>query len=579
MTLKMTISNFLLMAALAVSCGRNVEPEPQPQPVPDPPAPVEETLAIISFSLPEYPDATISIKDASNSIDITLPYPSVAGEAVIEFALTEGASSNPASGSKVDLSSPFSIFLSLPSGKARKYTVTTTTAPCNIVSFKWIMNKDCLVKGVRNGNAISFTLPYGTDLTNLTFDAPADYVLSFEPDITAGVDLSSPLDVLVYAEDGMTTKKFTLSAECFPENSGVRGVYLPSPAHTRSFATYDNVCKSLDLMRELNFNCLFVCSWAGTKTAWPSEVLLANTTYSSASQGNMYASYSGGSGDAIADIIAEAHKRDIKVVLWFEYGFMHNVGGTDWDDPLLACHPEWMGIGSDGKPCNYNSNDFYLNGYDPAVQKFMIDTMSEAVMRYPELDGVQGDDRLPAMPRNSGYDEVTSAAWRAAKGSNPPSDYNNRTWVDWRLDILNGFAVDMHHALKAINPSLLVCFAPNKYPWCESNLMQDWPQWLADGVVDLLTVQCYVTNNYNNDVDSTMGYVKKSCDRNVFNPAMILKNGGAILPATLISEELQKNRQVGTCGESQFWFDGLLEPDVQSIFRAWYRTWVPFPEL
>ena len=293
----------------------------------------------------------------------------------------------------------------------------------------------------------------------------------------------------------------------------------------------------------------------------------------------MYAGYSGGSGDALKDIIEVAHQKGIKVILWFEYGFMHAVGGVKWDDPVLAKHPEWIGIGEDGKPCNYNNTDYYLNGYNPAVQDFMLDLMKEAVTLYPDVDGIQGDDRLPAMPRDAGYDTATIQKYLADTGNPFPANRNEAAWVRWRLDILNGFAARMHKELKEMKPSLVVCFAPNKYPWCESVLMQDWPSWIASGSVDLLTVQCYVTANYQNDAAETLRYVKEKTDAPLFNPAMILKNGDAILPLELLAQELQYNREIGTFGESQFWFDGLKIPNVQEIFKAYYSYPVPFPAL
>lgn len=124
----------------------------------------------------------------------------------------------------------------------------------------------------------------------------------------------------------MTIREYTLTAEVLPQDVAVRGVYLPAPHHSSSFSNYDNARKSIELMADLNFNCLFVCVWANSKIAWDSEVLMANSTYASASAANMYADYKGGSGDALKDIISLAHEKDIKVILWFEYGFMHKIG-------------------------------------------------------------------------------------------------------------------------------------------------------------------------------------------------------------------------------------------------------------
>ncbi len=450
------------------------------------------------------------------------------------------------------------------------------------------LSSDCAVKTLTasayftdatlSGSTLSFELPYGADLTAVALEASLPDGATSEPDLSEPVDLTGPVSLTVTAEDKVSKARYTVTASLLSQETGVRGVYLPSPSHTTSFRSYANVRSSIDLLAELNFNCIFVCGWAQTKTAWDSEVLLENTTYSSASEGNMYSSYySGGSGDALADIIEVAHSRNIRVVLWLEYGFMHATGGVTTSDPLLAKHPDWIGINSDGGYSNYNGTDYYLNAYSPDVQEFLLSLMEEAIDKYPDLDGIQGDDRLPAMPRNSGYDSVTKALYAEDTGSEPPSDYNDTDWVQWRLDNLNAFARTMYSRLKAKKEDIAVCFAPNKYPWCENQLMQDWPQWLADGVVDLLTVQFYVTATYENDIDSALEYVGRNTDRNVLNPAMILKNGDAILTKKLLLEELRYNRSKGTCGESQFWFDGLKTDYVRDVFRGIYAGEAIYP--
>lgn len=543
---------------------------------PTPPAPQE--WKINSISLKAFPSAKITIDNDAHSVAILLPYGTALGKSAIDISLASGLTSTPKSGDTVDLTSFSAIYLADKDGNAMKYSVQVKVKGAPYTTFISLKETKYRVTRGYDDSRITFTFPYGADLKHLSFSAKAQTDISFSPDI-ADLDLTTPKEVTIIAEDGETTKNITLEAALYPKDTGVRGVYLPSPAHTGSFLSYNEVKRSIDLLAELNFNCLFVCAWAASKTAWDSDVLMSNSTWADKKAGNMYASYTGGSGDALKDIIEVAHAKGIKVILWFEYGFMHAVGGVNWNDPVLKKHPDWLGIREDGAPCNYNDTDFYLNGYSSDVQQFMMDLMKEAVMRYPEVDGVQGDDRLPAMPRNAGYDSETKAAYLAETGKTAPSDYNDKDWSRWRLDRLNAFAKRMHTELKGLRSSLIVCFAPNKYPWCESVLMQDWPGWLADGSADLLTVQCYVTATYNEDVYDTMTYVKEKTSADIFNPAMILKNGDNVMKADMLAEELQYNREIGTFGESQFWFDGLKEKEIQDVFKAYYSYPVEFPAL
>lgn len=569
---------------LAVSChlGCSKTPSETPTPTPEPeqeqkPAKIE--MNITSISLKEYPGVEAEIDNPSKSIYMTLPYGAKPGKATVVFETSEGVTASPESGSQVDISSPVNIFLKDAEGNACKWVLNVSVGKSSSANIRSIINNEYFVKGQISGTDILFALPYGADASQLTFTAELSAEAAASVDFSQPMDLTSSKKVQVTAADGKTVKEYVLAAEVAEKEVAVRGVYLPAPHHSSSFSSYENAKKSIDLMADLNFNCLFVCVWANSKIAWNSEVLMANSTYAKASDANMYAGYKGGSGDALKDIIELAHKKDIKVILWFEYGFMHKIGGADFNDPILAKHPEWIGIGNDGKPSNYNNSDFYLNSYDPEVQEFMLNLMEEALAKYPDVDGIQGDDRLPAMPRNSGYDAKTAAAYKAAKGVEPPQNFDDAQWVRWRLDNLNAFARTMYARLKAKKSDLCVCFAPNKYPWCEGVLMQEWPAWIKDGVVDLLTVQFYVLPTYEADVTAAMGYVKANSDKNLLNPAMILKNGSKILDKDVLVEQLQFNREVGTNGEAQFWFDGLYTDYVQEVFRKYYPSKAEFPEF
>ncbi len=546
----------------------------------DPTPPQDKAeLAITSFSISECHEAQVNIDDESGKIDVTVPYRTKISDVTIVFTVSEGVTANPASGTKADLSEPLSIFLSNEDGKARKYTVTTAELPNSEASLLSLSCEKYSLKARISGTEAKFTFPYGADLSGVSLSAVVSEGAVTEPDLSNPVDLSQPLSLVVTAADGVTKKTYTVIADYAPQDVAVRGVYVPSPSHTVSFMSYDNIVKSVNLLDELNFNCIFLCGWAQTKTAWDSAVLKKNTTYSSEKSGNMYAKYSGGSGDALADLISVAHSKNIKVILWMEYGFMHKNGGVNMSDPLLAAHPDWLGTNSKGQNANYNGSDYYLNAYNPEVREFMLSLMEEALDKYPDLDGIQGDDRMPAMPRDAGYDDLTKSLYKAATGRDVPSNNEDAAWIRWRLDVLNGFADDMARRLKAKKKDCIVCFAPNKYPWCEEKLMQEWPAWIKSGAADFITVQFYVLSSYMDDVSKATGYVKQNCDRNILNPAMILKNGGTIMDEKTLNDQLFYNRAVGTMGESQFWFDGLKEAHVQRVFRKYYASKAIFPTL
>ena len=48
----------------------------------------------------------------------------------------------------------------------------------------------------------------------------------------------------------------------------------------------------------------------------------------------------------------------------------------------------------------------WWNALHPGPQKFLLELFDEVVTNY-DLNGIQGDDRLPAMPSEGGYDDFT----------------------------------------------------------------------------------------------------------------------------------------------------------------------------
>ena len=252
-------------------------------------------------------------------------------------------------------------------------------------------------------------------------------------------------------------------------------------------------------------------------------------------------------------------------------------------NPLLAKNPHWLGINNEQQPANYNRHDYYFNSYNPSVQNFLIDLIEEALNLYPDLDGVQGDDRLPAMPRNSGYDTYTVSLYQAQhNGKLPPMDYNDKEWVGWRLDILNDFARRLYRSVKCISPDAMVSFAPNPYPWCEDNLMQDWPQWCKDGVCDLLAVQCYRYSEdaYRNTVLEVLNHIKMSRANSLFAPGMILMEGSnSKMTPELLLKQIKINRDLGLNGEIYFYNKALNNSKVQEVLKKVYTEKILFPTL
>lgn len=382
-----------------------------------------------------------------------------------------------------------------------------------------------------------------------------------------------------------------LSNSLFAAKQEVRGVWVPDPQYTDVLKSYKNVVDFVTTLDTLNFNSVYVVSYALSKTIYPSEVLLKNTTYKSIDSTSLMTPFlksynlplQSPTGDPVRDLIDEAHKRSIKVFFWYEFGFMADIKlATTQNNPILAKNPTWLGVGNDGKPANYNGHDYYFNSFNPKVQNFLVDIILEGLRKYPDVDGIQGDDRLPASCINSGYDKATSKWYKKETGNLPPHDFKDEAWVRWRLDILNAFGKRVYEQVKAARPNAMVSFAPNPYPWCKDNLMQEWPQWVRSGNNDLLAVQCYRRDSvgYANTVKNAQSHFAPPTGRKqIFAPGVLLMVSGQISPAEQVKKQILANRELNTDGEILFYNEGLRDPEVRAMFKQLYTTKSIFPTI
>lgn len=565
----------LLLSSAFFSCDKDPNPDPDPN--------GEDTvkLKIFTFNFEDFnPIVVGQINHEDKKISAHIPRSGNVNNIKPTVTFTEGATLTPPSGFPYDFTQPLG-FTVKKDNKQVTYMVHVGYEASTENKLLSVRFPELFRSGSISGQNISLEVPFGTDLISVLVELNISTFATVVPASGSRVDLSSPLTITVTSEAGQPNT-FTLNTTVLPQETGIRAFWIAPPWHSTFLTSYQHIKNGVALAKELNFNTLYVCAWAQTKTLYPSQVLLDNSSYTSIEQ-TLFGPYSGGSGDPLADLIEEAHANGLKVILWYEYGFMAKWGAppTPQNDAILAVHPDWVGINSNGTQANYNNSDYYYNAYNPAVQQFMIDLILEAVENY-NIDGVQGDDRLPAMPRNSGYDEYTKQRYRDEhSGAEPPSNFNNTAWVRWRANILNQFAIDLYDAVKVVKPDIFVASSPNPYPWAFNNLMQEWPVWLDDGVVEILSVQCYryTESAYLATINEVLSYFNSHGDGNLYRlvPGIILQSSAGLTDAELLAKKLLINRSKGITGEAFFYDAPIGDERIKRVFRAFYPGPAIFP--
>lgn len=126
----------------------------------------------------------------------------------------------------------------------------------------------------------------------------------------------------------------------------------------------------------------------------------------------------------------------------------------------------------------------------------------------------------------------------------------------------------------------MISFAPNPYPWCEENLMQEWPRWCKEKVCDLLAVQCYrySIEAYRATVSEVLKYIHQNNPNQLFAPGMILMEGSSSkMSPELLREQLRVNRELGINSEIYFYNKGIDNPSVREVLKQAYHQKIKFP--
>jgi uncharacterized lipoprotein YddW (UPF0748 family) len=269
--------------------------------------------------------------------------------------------------------------------------------------------------------------------------------------------------------------------------------------------------------------------------------------------------------DPLAELIVEAHRNGIEVIPWFEFGFSTSYSANGGH--IITKYPEWAARNQAGQLVVKNGFD-WMNGLHPGPQAFMLSLVNEVITNY-DVDGVQGDDRLPAMPTEGGYDAWTLQQYRAEhNGANPPTNTKDSNWLYWRSDRMVNFLGRMYRMVKQKDPNLIVSLSPSNYPFGFQEYLQETPLWLDSNYVDMVHPQLYPNTrnltSYQNLVHSAVGPVPGSSGgyvrpihRNKLFPGMLIRVGNEVVPPSVVKQMVAYNRQFRLKGEVHFFYEGM----------------------
>ncbi len=344
-------------------------------------------------------------------------------------------------------------------------------------------------------------------------------------------------------------------------NEPVKGVWLTNVASDALFS-HENVVNAVENCHKMGINTIFVVTWNKAMTMYRSSVMENLTGY--AIDPDLDPDNTGR--DPLQEVIDEAAKYDIKVIAWFEFGFSssHNQDGGI----LLEKNPHWASLDAQGELTTKNQFE-WMNALDSEVQDFILSLILEVVNNY-DVDGIQGDDRLPAMPSEGGYNTTVKEAFKKDNfGQAPPEYHKDYNWVQWRAEILNDFMKRIYKEVKAADANCIVSMSPSVFPWSKEEYLQDWPTWVNFGYVDMIVPQVYRRDkeSYSQTLASQLSYVLPEKKYQLY-PGVLIRVGEEQPSPEFFRFMLEENRRMGLEGEVHFFYEGLHK--YEDILKEFY---------
>lgn len=337
----------------------------------------------------------------------------------------------------------------------------------------------------------------------------------------------------------------------------IRGIWLTN-VDSQILDSKQHLTEAIGFLANTGFNTIFPVVWNKGFTLYRSQVMKSHF----GGDFEIAPKYQQQGRDPLLEVVEAAKQFKLKVIPWFEYGFAysHEILKDQRKQRFQKdlYNKGWIAYDQDHKPLKKNGFE-WLNALDSEVQNFILNLMLEVVRNY-DVDGIQGDDRVPAFPSEGGYDQKTKQRFRQKFGEDPPLNTKDKVWLQWRADLLTDFLVNLYQKVKAINSNLIVSIAPHPFKFGFQEYLQDCPTWLKLGLVDIIHPQLYRRN--------LNGY--KTLAKEVINqltadqlpklsPGILMKVGNFRISANDLWKIIEYNRQLGIQGEVFFFYEGLRE--------------------
>lgn len=293
-----------------------------------------------------------------------------------------------------------------------------------------------------------------------------------------------------YSTLAMDNAKLAMATAIPYKESEVKGIWL-RPTNT----TESGIIATLDYLKKTGINNVFLETFYHGYTIFPSATM---KSYGFTEQNPAFTGI-----DPLKIWLSEAHKRGIKIHIWFESFYTGNKPLTETS--ILTVKPEWSNVNFRGidKPLPVASvsehNGYFLDPANPDVQIFLTSLITEMIKTY-HPDGINLDYIRYPQSVASNYSSYTTSNWgytqyardefKLIYGEDPANlIYGSKmfdNWSNYRRDKITMFIASVSKICRDNKTTLTAVVFPNRGKALETK-QQDWVTWSNYNYIDAFT--------------------------------------------------------------------------------------------
>lgn len=304
--------------------------------------------------------------------------------------------------------------------------------------------------------------------------------------------MKSRINVKKFSELAIESANTALASAIPYKDGELRGVWIRP-----TFKTQEEICKVLDSLSQAGINTIFIETYYHGMTIFPSKTM--------ESRGFVKVNPDYANFDALDFWIHEAHKRNIKVHIWFETFYIGNKNPASNPKNIVSINPSWANVTKKDydqnrpTPSVSEHNGYFLDPANPEVQNYLLELLCEIIQTY-HPDGINLDYIRYPQSISSQYAGSDMSSWGYTNYAR--NDYKSiygvdpieltqfeplwESWNEYRRGKVTEFVRRASQICRSNKVNLTAVIFPNRQAALDMK-QQDWKRWSANNYVDGFT--------------------------------------------------------------------------------------------